>query len=176
MAKPCMSRTSPSLLASDYCEAVTWLDCKESAKQGSSHRQELLHTVASTGTRVPARTLVSSGVMKIAPRVEAVVISTESATSPCAMYVATLEAWPPGQQETRIRPTDRAGDRFRTCTRGNEFQTLESSTLAVLAVSVDSIGFPRHILLCIMLSLWKNRRGTLDMRKPRRGLITYCAA
>ena len=29
--------------------------------------------------------------MMIAPRVEAVVISTDKATSPCAMYVATFE-------------------------------------------------------------------------------------
>ena len=29
--------------------------------------------------------------MMMAPRVEAVVISTDKATSPCAMYVATLE-------------------------------------------------------------------------------------
>jgi hypothetical protein len=41
---------------------------------------------------VPARTLVSSGVMTMAPRVDAVVMSTDSATSPCAMYVATLDA------------------------------------------------------------------------------------
>ncbi len=30
--------------------------------------------------------------MTIAPKVDAVVIRTESATSPCAMYVATLDA------------------------------------------------------------------------------------
>lgn len=35
---------------------------------------------------------MSRGVMKMAPSVEAVVIRTDSATSPCAMYVATLEA------------------------------------------------------------------------------------
>ena len=40
---------------------------------------------ASTGTSVPASTLVSSGVITIAPSVDAVVISTESATSPLAM-------------------------------------------------------------------------------------------
>ena len=31
--------------------------------------------------------------MMMAPRVEAVVMSTDRATSPCAMYVATLEAY-----------------------------------------------------------------------------------
>ena len=35
---------------------------------------------------------MSRGVMKMAPTVLAVVISTDSATSPCAMYVATLLA------------------------------------------------------------------------------------
>jgi hypothetical protein len=40
---------------------------------------------ASTGTRVPARVLVRRGVMTIAPSVDAVVMRTESATSPCAI-------------------------------------------------------------------------------------------
>ena len=35
---------------------------------------------------------MSRGVMKMAPTVLAVVMSTDSATSPCAMYVATLLA------------------------------------------------------------------------------------
>jgi len=48
--------------------------------------------MALTGTRVPASIFVRSGVMKMAPSVDAVVISTDSATSPCAMYVATLLA------------------------------------------------------------------------------------
>ena len=39
----------------------------------------------------PAKVLVNRGVMTIAPRVDAVVISTDKATSPCAMYVATFE-------------------------------------------------------------------------------------
>ena len=50
-------------------------------------------TLASTGTRAPARTFTSSGVITIAPTVDAVVISTDSATSPWAMYVATFDAW-----------------------------------------------------------------------------------
>ena len=49
-------------------------------------------TLASTGTIAPAKTFTSSGVITIAPTVDAVVISTDSATSPCAMYVATFDA------------------------------------------------------------------------------------
>lgn len=49
-------------------------------------------TQASTGTRVPARTRVRVGVMMMAPRVEAVVMSTDNATSPWAMKVATFDA------------------------------------------------------------------------------------
>lgn len=48
--------------------------------------------MALTGTNVPARILVSRGVIKIAPKVEHVVISTDRATSPLPMKVATLEA------------------------------------------------------------------------------------
>lgn len=47
---------------------------------------------ASTGTMVPRRNLHSSGVMKMAPSVVAVVIITDSATSPLAMYVHRFEA------------------------------------------------------------------------------------
>ena len=54
--------------------------------------QRNIQTLASTGTSVPANVLVRRGVMTIAPKVDAVVIRTESATSPCAMYVATLDA------------------------------------------------------------------------------------
>ena len=50
-------------------------------------------TIASTGTRVPAKSLVSNGVMRMGPKVDAVVIRTDSATSPLAMYVATLQDW-----------------------------------------------------------------------------------
>lgn len=62
---------------------------------------------------IPAKTLVRSGVITMAPIVEAEVISTERATSPWAMNVATFEACPPGQQETRIRPTAKASGRER---------------------------------------------------------------
>ncbi len=66
-------------------------------------------TMASTGTRVPASIFVRSGVMKMAPSVDAVVISTDSATSPCAMYVATLLAC---QAVLDVR--DRAGSACKT--------------------------------------------------------------
>ncbi len=62
------------------------------SSSGHRQRQQNALTTASTGTSVPARVLVSSGVMMIAPRVDAVVIRTDRATSPCAMYVATLDA------------------------------------------------------------------------------------
>ena len=48
-------------------------------------------TLASTAIMAPARVLVNRGVMTIAPKVDAVVMSTDNATSPCAMYVATFE-------------------------------------------------------------------------------------
>lgn len=48
-------------------------------------------TLASTAIMAPAKVLVNRGVMTIAPRVDAVVIRTDKATSPCAMYVATFE-------------------------------------------------------------------------------------
>lgn len=48
-------------------------------------------TLASTAIMAPARVFVNRGVMTIAPRVDAVVIRTDKATSPWAMYVATFE-------------------------------------------------------------------------------------
>lgn len=41
-----------------------------------------------------------------------VVIRTESATFPLEMYVATFDAWPPGQHDTRIRPVARGAESF----------------------------------------------------------------
>lgn len=43
-----------------------------------------------------------------------VVIRTERATFPFEIYVATLEAWPPGQHDTKIRPVASGADNFRT--------------------------------------------------------------
>lgn len=40
---------------------------------------------------------------------------TESATFPLDIYVATFDAWPPGQQETKMRPVARGADSFRLC-------------------------------------------------------------
>ena len=42
-----------------------------------------------------------------------VVMRTESATFPLDMYVATFDAWPPGQHETKIRPVARGAESFR---------------------------------------------------------------
>jgi len=38
---------------------------------------------------------------------------TDSATFPLDMNVATFDAWPPGQHETRIRPVARGAESFR---------------------------------------------------------------
>lgn len=40
---------------------------------------------------------------------------TESATLPLDIYVATFDAWPPGQHETRISPVARGADNFSVC-------------------------------------------------------------
>ena len=50
--------------------------------------------------RYKPHTLQSSGVIKMAPIVVHVVMRTESATSPLAMYVHRLEAWPPLMEPT----------------------------------------------------------------------------
>ena len=60
---------------------------------------------ASTGTSDPARSDVRSGVITGAAHVETVVMSTERATSACAIRVTRFEAVPPGHAETRMRPT-----------------------------------------------------------------------
>ena len=49
--------------------------------------------------------------IKIAAKVEIEVIQTESATFAFAKYAITLEAVPPGQQETKISPTAKKGGR-----------------------------------------------------------------
>lgn len=38
---------------------------------------------------------------------------TESATFPFDIKVATFDAWPPGQHETKIRPVARGADNFK---------------------------------------------------------------
>jgi hypothetical protein len=54
----------------------------------------------------------SRGVITAAPIVDTVVISTLRLTFPCATKVATLLAWPPGQEPRRIMPmaTDGGSD------------------------------------------------------------------
>ena len=58
----------------------------------------------STSTRLPTIQVVSRGVHAAASIVENAVIDTESATSALARYAITLEAVPPGQQQTNTRP------------------------------------------------------------------------
>mmetsp|Transcript_48969 Transcript_48969/g.122724 ORF Transcript_48969/g.122724 Transcript_48969/m.122724 type:complete len:275 (-) Transcript_48969:570-1394(-) len=59
---------------------------------------------ASSATLVPSRALHRRGVAKMAPMVVAVVISTDSATSPRAMYVHKFDACPPLMHPTNTRP------------------------------------------------------------------------
>ena len=61
--------------------------------------------IASTGTYLPASHWVSTGVSTMAAKVLHMVINTDNATCARAMYTTTLEAVPPGQQDTRISPT-----------------------------------------------------------------------
>ena len=59
----------------------------------AAERREAVRCVGER--RYKPHTLHSSGVIKMAPIVVQVVMRTESATSPLAMYVHRLEAWPP---------------------------------------------------------------------------------
>ena len=47
--------------------------------------------------------------------VDSAVIETESATSALATYATTLDAVPPGQQQTRISPTARGVGKANKC-------------------------------------------------------------
>jgi hypothetical protein len=53
---------------------------------------------------VPSNRLVSSGVMKTAPKVLAVVMATDRGTSALARYVTMFDAVPPGQAPTMQSP------------------------------------------------------------------------
>ena len=61
-----------------------------------------------TSTQAPASRYTNNGVISGAASVEVIVIPTESATSPPAIYVITLLAVPPGQHPTRITPSARS--------------------------------------------------------------------
>ena len=65
----------------------------------------------------PSSTFEMSGVMKMAPMVVTVVMSTESATSPFAMYVHRLLACPPLIEPTRTMPAVSAVERPITLER-----------------------------------------------------------
>lgn len=68
---------------------------------------------ASTGTTAPSNPLQRSGVITIAPRVVAVVIKTDKATLPLAMYVQRLDACPPLMLPTKTIPAVNAGERLK---------------------------------------------------------------
>ena len=78
---------------------------------------EMATPTASTGTMAPRMSLQRRGVMKMAPTVVTVVISTDRATSPLAMYVHRLDACPPLMEPTRTMPAVRAGLRPKTLAR-----------------------------------------------------------
>ena len=59
---------------------------------------------ASTGTTAPKKALQRMGVMKMAPIVVAVVMRTDKATFPLAIYVHKLEACPPFTLPTKTIP------------------------------------------------------------------------
>lgn len=66
--------------------------------------------VASTGTMVPSTKDASSGVMNVTPTVVAVVMMTDNATSPLAMYVHKLEACPPLMEPMSTQPATSGSD------------------------------------------------------------------
>ena len=65
---------------------------------------------ASTGRNSPASSSVNGGVTNGATTVETVATETDSATSPRARYVTTLDAVPLGAQPTRMTPAANCGD------------------------------------------------------------------
>ena len=74
--------------------------------------REREHTAAHRGpAHALRRTLQMSGVIKMAPIVVQVVIRTERATSPFAMYAHRFDAWPPLIEPTRTMPAVSAAGR-----------------------------------------------------------------
>ena len=57
--------------------------------------------------------MVNKGVNTIAARVEQVVMATDSATLALAKNAITLDAVPPGQHATNMRPTAKKGGRSK---------------------------------------------------------------
>jgi hypothetical protein len=62
----------------------------------------------------PERLLVKSGVITIAAIVETVVMVTDNARLDLDKNTITLEAVPPGQLETKIKPTAKNGGKLKT--------------------------------------------------------------
>lgn len=71
-----------------------------------------------------------------------VVMRTESATFPFDIKVATFDAWPPGQHETKITPVARGADNFKVYKQKNINQTSQNTMY---------ISTRTRILLCQML-------------------------
>lgn len=74
-------------------------------------RMSVTITPASTSRNCPASSSVSGGVTSGASTVDTVATDTESATSPRARNVTTLDAVPLGAQPTRITPAASCGGR-----------------------------------------------------------------
>ena len=72
-----------------------------------------------TSTVWPANSRTSSGVTIGAMMVVHAVMPTDSATSPFARYVMTLELVPPGHEPTRITPTASSGGSWNTIVSRN---------------------------------------------------------
>lgn len=62
--------------------------------------------IAFTSTIAPNANLQINGVIKMHPIVVAVVINTDNATSPFAMYAHKFDAWPPLMLPTKIKPAN----------------------------------------------------------------------
>mmetsp|Transcript_534 Transcript_534/g.2031 ORF Transcript_534/g.2031 Transcript_534/m.2031 type:complete len:223 (+) Transcript_534:237-905(+) len=72
-------------------------------------RVDMAMPMASTATMAPSTTLAMRGVMNTQPIVVEVVMSTDMATSPLAMYVHRFDACPPLMEPTSTRPATSAG-------------------------------------------------------------------
>lgn len=121
----------------------------------------------STCVNVPANNHIRSGVSNGAAIVETAVIPTESARSPFAKYVITLDAVPPGQHPTRITPIARSSGSEKILTR----------IQAIVGIIVNWARQPKRIssgLLRIMLkSAGVRVRPIPNIITPNKGLIVF---
>ena len=89
-------------LVGSYIKTLTWVGAV-------TWMVETAIPIAFTGTMAPRSHLQRRGVMKMALMVVAVVMMTERATLPFAMYVQRLEACPPLIEPTRTMPAVSSG-------------------------------------------------------------------